>query len=819
MQIMKFGGSSVGSAEAIRSTVAAIVTAKDNGVQPVVVVSAAQGVTDVLIRIAHLAASGNSTYQEELKELTERHLLFAKELLQRSRCKEEQENLLSLSKELESLVYGVFLVREISHRSLDLIMSFGERASAALVCSALENAGRSAALIDARTIIVTDDSFGRARINFQLTSEKVTECLSSLGDKIPVVTGFIAATEKGQTTTLGRGGSDYTAAVLGALLKAEAIEIWTDVNGVMTADPRKVKKSLSLSELTYAEAMELSHFGAKVIYAPTIQPALDNEIPIIVRNTFNPDFPGTVVKQEIKPRSFPIAGISSIPDVCLLRLDGSGLVGIAGVSSRLFGTLAREKISIILISQASSEHSICLAIEPGSAERAKRSVENEFALEIQSRAIEEVIIEPRHSIIAVVGENMPHTPGISGRLFGALGKNGINVVAIAQGSSELNISVVISAADEAKALNALHDAFFISDTKTISIYLVGTGAVGSTLIEQIRSQLPILRSRNRIEPVLVGLANSRKMFLSADGIDAAQWRETLNSSGEKTDLGLFIETMIAHNLPNSIFVDCTASDDVAACYRRILRAAISIVTPNKRANSGSYESYRELRNAFQQSNVKFFYETNVGAGLPVIGTLNDLLTSGDEIIKIEAVLSGTLSYIFNSYRPGARFSEIVKQAKEKGFTEPDPRDDLSGRDVARKLLILAREMNIALEESDVAVESLVPPDCSNAESVEEFFVRLKAADDLFGKRLGAAAQRGETLCYIAQISQGRASVALVGVGPQHPFFGLSGSDNIISFTTKRYFERPLVVKGPGAGTDVTAAGVFADIVRAASYLT
>lgn len=594
------------------------------------------------------------------------------------------------------------------------------------------------------------------------------------------------------------------------------VEIWTNVDGLMTANPNKVKKALSINKISYTEAMEMSHFGTKIIHPEIIQSAQKKAAKILIKNSENSDFPGTLISEK-SDHNFAIQGISSISDIALLRLQGSGMVGVPGVSKRLFGALSNEKINIILISQASSEHSICFAVEPKSAEKAKQAIEKEFLEEIKNNKIDPVIIEKNLSIIAIVGENMRHTPGISAKLFSALGKNGINIAAIAQGSSELNISTVISKIDEEKALNAIHDAFFLSGTKTLNLFLAGCGQIGSTLLKQILEQNDFLQKNQSLEIKLIGIANSKKTFFDKNGIDFKNWKEKLESR-ESGTIEEFIEKMIKLNLPNSIFIDCTGNEKITENYERILKNSISIVTPNKKANSGSYKNYQDLKNTAKKSNVKFLYETNVGAGLPVISTLQDLLYSGDKIIKIEAVLSGTLSYIFNSFTGEKTFSDIVLEAKNKGYTEPDPRDDLNGIDAARKILILAREIGLPLEMKDVEVENLVPEDCRQTTSIEEFFTKLSTHNKEYAEKLSKAQAEQKRLCYIAKIENDEASIKLQTVDKNHPFSSLSGSDNIVSFTTNRYLERPLVIKGPGAGAEVTAAGVFADVIRIANYL-
>ncbi|HPW64455.1 MAG TPA: bifunctional aspartate kinase/homoserine dehydrogenase I, partial [Cyclobacteriaceae bacterium] len=634
---------------------------------------------------------------------------------------------------------------------------------------------------------------------------------------LQVITGFIGSSASGETTTIGRSGSDYTAAIFAGALNASSLEIWTDVDGMMTADPRKVKKAFTVKEMTYEEAMELSHFGAKVIFPATMQPAMVNRIPIWIKNTFNPTFEGTVISEKSNGKNLIIKGISSMDKISLLSVQGSGLVGVVGVSMRLFGTLAKENISVILISQASSEHSICFAIEGDKTRHAKEAIEKEFLYEIRNQEMDHVKVEENLSIVAIVGENMKHNPGTSGRMFSALGRSGINVNAIAQGSSELNISAVVHEQDIAKALNVLHEAFFLSDRKVLNIFLVGTGLIGNSLLAMIQKQFEALAKQNHLEVQVVGIANSKKMLFNEDGLTLETAVNQMKESGEEMNLNAFFGNMIAMNLSNSIFVDCTSSEAVTEFYESILSSNISIVTPNKKANSGTYQKYQTLKSAAFKRGVKFLYETNVGAGLPVINTLNDLLISGDKVIGIEAVLSGTLNYIFSSYKAGDKFSDVVKQAKEKGYTEPDPRDDLNGMDVARKVLILSRESGLPFELEDIQVENLVPENCRGEMSVEEFFKKLETHNALFEKLRAEAESRNEKLRYMAVLRDGKTKIRLGSVNDKHPFYSLSGSDNIILLTTERYHDRPMVIRGPGAGAEVTAAGVFADIIRIGNY--
>ena len=806
-KVLKFGGTSLSSRSSLENLAARVRSEREGGANILLVVSAFEGQTDAVAALAHLAAAEDPSYQLSYDELATFHHRIIDNVFgaatQDPGLSQLRTAVGSLLSDLRDVLHGISLVKDLSAKTLDFVMSFGERISSIVVTEFLRREFADAWHLD-------------ARVDLEWSMDAIRRVIREKGG-LPVITGFIASTSRAETTTLGRGGSDYTAALFAAACDASEIQLWTTVDGVMTADPKKVGKAISIPQLTYEEALELGHFGAKVIFAPALQPALARNIPVLIKNSLRPEGRGTIVGKEEAESEYPITGISSIGRVALLQLQGSGLIGVAGTAKRLFDALSKAAVNVVLISQASSEHSICFAVSPDSVEGAKKAVEREFALEIRAGQVALAVPQTQHSIVAAVGSRMRNTPGISGKLFQALGKNGINVVAIAQGSSELNISVVVAKEDEKKALNALHDTFFLSGSKTIHLFLVGIGLVGSKLLEQIRSQVESYSARG-LELRLVAVSNSSTMLFSPEGIDLGDWKQALASSGEKASMEQFVERIQALNLPNSIFVDCTASPLLAKHYPAILRSSISIVTPNKKANSGSLAEYRELRASAKRGNVKFFYETNVGAGLPVIGTLTDLLASGDRVVKIEAVLSGTLSYIFNSFRAGDRFSEIVREAKRRGYTEPDPRDDLSGADVARKLLILARETDLPLEVQDIEVESLVPACAAGAGSPDEFLTGLADADGEFDAKIRAAAARGEVLRYVGIVENGKGKVALRSVDANHPFYSLSGSDNIISFVTNRYLERPLVVKGPGAGTDVTAAGVLADILRVSSYL-
>lgn len=827
MQVLKFGGTSVGSVESIRQVIEIIDTHRRNGDHIAVVFSAMSGITNQLIEIGRMAISGEPDYMELVRRIEDRHFNIVKALIPVKEQGKVVAHVRGIVNELEDLLRGVSLIRELTPRTHDLITSFGERLSTTVITECVrsrrgDGPGIPAQFCDARQLIKTDAQFGHAEVNYTLTNKLIQDYFAKNSDRpgatIQMITGFIGSTEKNETTTLGRGGSDYTASIFGAALNADGIDIWTDVDGMMTADPRKVPNAFNIPTITYAEAMELSHFGAKVIYPPSLQPAFARNIPIRVLNTFNPTHEGTVVSRTADRRQYTITGISSIDDIALVNLQGSGMIGVAGVSAKLFGVLAAHKISVILISQASSEHSICFAIDPRGADDVKAILDAEFATEIEQGHIDSVAIERDLSVIATVGEGMKKSSGIAGKLFSVLGKNGVNIVAVAQGSSEINISVVINRNNLSKALNALHNIFFQSEARVLNLYLVGIGLIGKTLLKQIFDQSEFLRSEKLLKVCVVGMTNTKKMVLDPQGISLSNWYERLLTEGVTTSLPAFVEKIKDYNLPNSVFIDCTSDKDIVQFYESLLDANISVVTPNKVANSGPYSEYRRLQRTALNRGVKFLYETNVGAGLPIINTVQGLITSGDRFLKIEAILSGTLSYIFNTFRVGTSFADVVREAKEKGYTEPDPRDDLNGQDVARKILILAREAGFPLEPEDVTITNLLPESCLTAPTVPAFFTELERNNDYFENLLTNAETRGEKLRFIAGFEHNKATVALRSVGPEHPFYQLTGADNIVSFTTERYKDRPLVVKGPGAGAEVTASGVFADVVSIGSYL-
>lgn len=819
MKVLKFGGSSVANAGRISNVISILRRYIAHREPFAVVVSAMGGLTDQLIKMSKMAAQRNGDYKPLLTNFIERHEEAAGLLISKDRLALVMAEFTTRQAELQDLLRGVYLLRELSAKTLDHILSFGERNAAYLLSQALISAGISAEYLDTSMVVSTDDRFGNARVDKKRTYSQISEYFL-YHPEIQIITGFIGSTAMGERTTLGRGGSDYTASLFGAALHAQAIEIWTDVAGVMTADPNKVKKALPVPSLSYMEALEMSHFGAKVIYPATIIPAMEKRIPILVKSTFAPEELGTIVTEFPNLTKQPVKGIASIDNVTLVTIQGSiFLESIAANSARLFSALARLEIDLLLITQGSSQHDICFAVKPSDAIRAQRALEEEFELELKAGYLEPIRIEPEVSVLAVVGDYMKSHPGISARLFTALGKNGINVIVTSQGSSERNISVAISRRDEVKALNAVHEAFFLSETYSLNLFIVGVGQVGSALLKQIYEHADFLRLTQHVEFNIVALANSKHMVFNPEGIPLSGWREAINDAEEKMDMEVFAARMISLNMRNSIFVDNTADANIANYYERILDASISISTPNKMAPSGQFRSYQDLKELAYERGVKFLYETNVGAGLPVITTISDLINSGDAILKIEGVLSGSLSFIFNTFDASRRFSDVVKEARSKGYTEPDPREDLSGMDFARKLTILARESGYAMEREAVQVIPLIPEDCFAAQSVEEFFFRLEQHDEEFERLRREAAEEGKVLRCIGSMDSTGAQIGLQKVDSSNPFFNLSGSDNMIVFTTSRYKERPLVIKGPGAGAEVTAAGVFAEIIRIGYYLS
>ncbi len=812
MQVLKFGGSSVANAANILKVVsiADAAAAKD---QVVLVVSAMGGVTDQLLSTGALASTGDERYKALLKEMENRHLDAVRELLPI----QQQSATLSLVKqqfnELDSICDGVFLLRELSPRTRDRIVSYGELLSSLMIAAKFRSLELDIVWADARTLITTNDHHGNAAVDFEATGKKIQQYFGQHRHRLYVLPGFVASDANNNTTTLGRGGSDYTAAIFAAAMQASVLEIWTDVSGMMTADPRLVQNARPIQRISYQEAMELSHFGAKIIYPPTIQPVMSRNIPVWVKNTFAPEDPGTVIENDPPATDSFIRGISSINNINLLSLEGSGMIGIPGFSKRLFEALAAESVNVILITQSSSEHSICVAINQADTPKAKRSIDNTFNYEIRNGQLDPLKVETGLSILALVGEQMKSHPGISGKMFGVLGRNGINVRAIAQGSSEKNISAVISDTDVRKAINVLHEEFFETTYKQLNVFIAGTGNVGGKLLGQFKKQYAFLQQDLRIQIRIIGLANSKKILVNEEGIALESWKEELQGSGAGT-IHDFVKLIIDKNLRNSVFVDVTANPEVASVYGGLLEKSVSVVACNKIACSSSYESYRHLKSLAREFNASFLFETNVGAGLPVIGTLNDLLRSGDKVNRIQAVLSGTLNFVFNNYDGTRPFSEVVRQAQTEGYTEPDPRLDLGGTDVMRKIMILAREAGQHLEMDGISNQYFLPASCFEG-TVEDFYTEMARQEAHFKNIYETAAAKNCKLKFVASYENGTASVGLRHIPSDSDFYHLYGKDNLVLFYTDRYPEQPLVIKGAGAGADVTASGVFADVIRVA----
>jgi len=809
MKVLKFGGTSVGSVEAIQK-VARILRRESGEEQLLVVVSAMSGVTNTLISISQKATKRDAAYEADLQVLEEKHCNAFKELTGTTNCFEISK----LFVRLTEICRGVYLLRELTPRTSDYILSCGERLSSYIVSEYLKKEGLGAELFDSRKYLITDKKFGSANVLWQSTKVALNNLKPELG-AISIFPGFIASTSDNETSTLGRGGSDYTAAVLANVLGASELQIWTDVNGLMTADPRLVPSAHLLEHVSYEEALELSHFGAKVLYPPSIQPALDAEIPIWVKNTFDADGPSTLVTKEWDDDKQAICGISSIQDIALINLSGASMVGIPSFSFRLFKALSDAKINVIMITQASSEHSICVGISQTDAPLAAEVISTEFEHEMAMNKINEVIIEQDLSVIALVGSHMKNQVGISGKMFNTLGRNGISVKAIAQGSSERNITAIIDKADLKKALNTLHESFFLSELKKVNLFVIGVGNVGKAFLSQVQRQQAMLAKEFRIDIQVVAVANSRKCYFNEEGIDLSKW-ETLLENGQDYQVDDFIERMKELNLRNSVFIDITASKSISEVYLPLLEESISVVTPNKIAATREMQKYLALKWATKKYGSQFLFETNVAAGLPVISTMNDLFKSGDRIHAIQAVLSGTLNYLFNNYDGSQPFSSIVKDAKKLGLTEPDPRLDLSGEDVMRKLLILIRESGRKWEMDQIEQVSFLPEACEKAGDLEEFYDLLDQNEAHFKAIYEDARSEGTQLRVVASFKDGLAKVGLEKVEKSHPFYFLEGKDNIVLFYTDRYQEQPLVVKGAGAGAEVTASGIFADVLRIAN---
>ena len=815
MKVLKFGGTSVGSVKSILS-LKKIVEAEARTQPVVVVVSALGGITDKLIATSQMALKGDDRWREEFDAMVTRHHQMIDTIITDDKKRVDLFNKVDqLFDQLKSIYYGVFLIHDLSEKTQAAIVSYGERLSSNIVASLIKNGVR----MNSRDFIRTERKNGKHTLDSELTVKLVKEffvpiCNDKAAKTVAVVPGFISRDrDTGETTNLGRGGSDYTAAIIAAAIDAEVLEIWTDVDGFMTADPRVIKTAYTINELSYIEAMELCNFGAKVIYPPTIYPVCVKNIPIKVKNTFNPEHPGTLIKDHIENDQKPIKGISSIKGTTLITVTGLSMVGVIGVNRRIFTTLANKGISVFMVSQASSENSTSIGVRDEDAEAAVEVLNEQFAKEIETGAMFPMHAESGLATIAIVGENMKHTPGIAGKLFGTLGRSGISVIACAQGASETNISFVVDGRFLRKSLNVLHDSFFLSEYKVLNLFICGIGTVGGMLIEQIRSQYEELMQRNGLKLNVVGIASSKKYLLDRDGIDLSTYKEQLsNAPLPDQKLG---DAIVQMNIFNSVFVDCTASKEIAGLYQTFLEHNISVIAANKLAASSDYDNYIKLKKTARDRGVWFRYETNVGAGLPIIGTINDLRNSGDKILKIEAVLSGTLNFIFNEISADVPFSETVRRAKEQGYSEPDPRIDLSGTDVIRKLVILTREAGYKVEQQDVE-KHLFVPDSYFEGSVDDFWEKLPALDADFESRRQQLEAEGKHWRFVATMEHGKTNVALKEVDRNHPFYNLEGSNNIVLLTTERYKEYPMQIQGYGAGASVTAAGVFANIMSIAN---
>lgn len=808
MKVLKFGGTSVGSAGAIR-TVAGILQGEEG--QATAVFSALSGVTDRLTRALLLASEGRLEYHSVIREIERRHLDTASELLDPQRYDGFSGMIAVHLSRLDGILEGISRLGEATSRSSDLVLSFGELMSLDLIELVLEEYGADVRRVDAREMIFTRPVNGSERVDYEATEKAIGKLLPCT-NKIIITSGFISTSVKGYPSTLGRGGSDYTAAIIAAAVGAESLEIWTDVSGIYTANPAIAPDACPIAGLTYAEALEISHFGARVIYPPTIEPVMKRNIPVSIRNTFASAEKGTLISSVPTPNGSAVKAVTSVGSVCLVSLTGSGMAGVVGIAARLFTVLAKSNINIILITQASSEQSICIGIDNKDGERACEAIDAGFESEIEAGRVRPALREDGFAIVALVGEGMKHSVGISGQAFAALGRNGINIHAIAQGSSELNISVVVKETDAPKAVNAIHQEFFRSAKRVINIFVVGTGNVGSALVKQVMDRSAWFAGEYQTEFRIVGLANTRKMIIREEGITGPDWKSVMMASDQKSNLESFTGQMFSLNLPNTIFIDNTSSSDVSALYERILEKSISIVTSNKLAASSSFENYSRLKRMAVRKRVQFGFGSNVGAGLPVIHTIQNMVKTGDRIQRIDAVLSGSLNYIFNCYSNGMRFSEAVLQAVENDYTEPDPLTDLRGLDIARKLLILVRESGFCLEASEIAFEDFLPGPVPEKYDAERFFTQMREFDDFFEQQREELSLRKEKIRIIACYESGRASIRPVRVSAEHPFYYLEGNDNIVSVYSGRYSLRPLIIKGAGAGADVTAAGIFADIL-------
>ncbi len=811
MKVLKFGGTSVANAQNIQLAIN-IVNNKAKEDKLAVVVSALSGVTDMLLTASQKAAHKDESYKTSIEEIKQKHFDTIAVLIDSANQNQLLIKINSQINQLQTLLDGCFLLGELSARTSDAIASFGELLSSQIIATALQQSIPNSNFKDSRDLIKTNANFGKASVDFEVTNQLIADYFNANTSQVVLLPGFIASSEDGNTTTLGRGGSDYTAAIIANGVQATSLEIWTDVNGMFTANPRIVKQAQPIETISYQEAMELSHFGAKVLYPPTIQPVLHAAIPIWIKNTFEPEAFGTLISNSPDANANPIKGISHIDHIALLTLEGSGMIGVAGSSKRLFEELSQHGINVIFITQASSEHSICIGIVNADADRAKAAIDKAFELEIAQNKIDPCIVEKDLCIVALVGESMKNHQGLSGKMFSTLGKNNVNIRAIAQGASERNISVVINEKDVKKALNTLHERFFEDNTKQLNLFVMGVGNVGEKFIDQIHQQKKFLKDNLKINVRVIALSNSRKMAFDEEGIALKDWKAALDQ-GEAANVTSFIQKAVEMNLRNSIFVDITANYEIAAIYDQFLRKNIAVVTCNKIACSSQYENYKNLKSLSRKYNAPFLFETNVGAGLPIIDTLKHLIASGDKVNRINAVLSGSLNFIFNNFSDTYSFHDVVKEAGVQGFTEPDPKIDLSGVDVARKILILIRESGYAMEMEDIVNNSFLPAACMNTTNNDDFFASLIEHADHFNQLLSEAKAKDSRLKFVASFENGKASVGLQFIPSDSPFYNLEGKDNIVQFYTDRYVDQPLLIKGAGAGAAVTASGIFADVIR------
>jgi aspartokinase/homoserine dehydrogenase 1 len=808
MKVLKFGGSSVANSENIQKVLAIVATESKNH-KIAVVVSAFGKTTDKLLAAANSALVDIQITKEILETIKAVHYQIIDALIVKNKTTVSNE-VTYLFERLSSMFEGVFLLQELSNKTLGKVCSFGERLSSYIIANAAKEIF-DATHKESRELIITNDSYLNAQVNFKITNEKINSFFTENKHQVTVLGGFISSNISGEVTTLGRGGSDFSAAIYAAALNAEELQIWTDVPGMFTANPRVVKQAYPISEISYEEAMELSHFGAKVLYPPTIQPALRKGIPIRIKNTFNPAQLGTLICKNPKNGN-EVKGISHIEDISLITLEGGGMVGIPGFSKRLFETLSQQKINVVFITQASSEHSICVGVYENDALKAKELLDETFSSEIERKKIKPIILENDLAIIAVVGESMKNHQGLSGQMFSALGQNNVNIRAIAQGSSEKNISAVINKKDAKKALNILHEQFFEERIKQLNLFVTGVGNVGKRFLAQVQQQKKFLKENLKLNIRVIGISNSRKMFFDANGINLDNWEENLKN-GVPTTLELFRKRVKECNNRNSVFIDNTANQQVSEVYENYLRESISVVTCNKIACASSFHNYKTLKEVSKKYNASFLYETNVGAGLPIIDTLKNLITSGDRVQKIQAVLSGSLNFVFNNFNENVSFCDVVGAAQKEGYTEPDPKIDLSGVDVARKILILARESGYQLELEAISNNSFLTEESLKTTNNKDFYTSLTKNEGHFQNIYKAAKDKNCRLKYVAEFVDGKASVGLQHIAPEHPFYNLEGSDNIVLFFTDRYPENPLIIKGAGAGADVTASGIFADVIR------